>query len=152
MLPNPSKPRMASWGMWANTANLYGYKSSTLPSLSFRRRHLARNPRLRGVVSESDQQGNIRPRGVSRRGQRDVWGNRNRLAAESGDEDSGYMYSPSWRRDKHKNTKSTLSHQFHEIVGRFSYMYYNWREDTFSDLQLLLVSNFLLLGIGSAIR
>ena len=31
-------------------------------------------------------------------------------------------------------------------------MYYNWREDTFSDLQLLLVSNFLLLGIGSAIR
>ena len=152
MIGNPSKSRVAYWGMRANTVNLHGYKSSLLPCSSFRRRYSARNPKSRDVVSESDQQGNIRPRAVSRRGQRDVWGNRNRLAAESGDEDSGYMYNPSWRRDKQRSTRSTLKHQFHEIVGRFSYMYYNWREDTFSDLQLLLVSNFLLLGIGSAIR
>eukprot|EP00890_Picochlorum_soloecismus_P002958 jgi/Picsp_1/3663/NSC_06500-R1_probable secreted protein len=83
--------------------------------------------------------------------QGDAWGNRNRLSSDyylrngSSSPHEGFGRAPV--RDR-----ISFLERARDLLGRLSYVYYNWREDTFSDLQLLLFFNIALLALGSQVQ
>jgi len=45
-----------------------------------------------------------------------------------------------------------LSPSFNEFIGKSMYKYYNWRQDTLSDLQLFTVINAVVIALGAALK
>ena len=39
-----------------------------------------------------------------------------------------------------------------EFIGKLLYKYYNWRQDTLHDLQLIVIFNAVIIAIGAGIR
>lgn len=47
---------------------------------------------------------------------------------------------------------ATINSKFNDLIGRALYKYYNWRQDTLSDLQLFIILNAAVIGFGASLR